>query len=280
MRRLIIFTLLTYSVTAIQAQTKSCCSAHDEFTAFTGDKAFVDKHDEPIPFNYISEKGKMVSYPCPDGIEAYAFLIPAEIESDQYLFVFHEWWGLNDYIKQMAEQFYNDMNKNINVMAIDLYDGRWTASKDTAQKMMNNLDQARAKNIIQGAINKVGPDANVGTVGWCMGGGFSLQASIMLKQQGAACVMYYGFPETDKEKLKDLNADVFMVWPNKDKWINNEVVTQFKTDMLALNKSIHIEEYDADHAFANPSNPKYSKEMADDAYAKVIKFLRERLERT
>ncbi|MFI5171154.1 MAG: dienelactone hydrolase family protein [Chitinophagales bacterium] len=274
MKNIFILSLLLISLSQIYTQSATCCSAHDQFAGLTTDMAFVNKHDEPIPFTYFSENGKMITFQCPDGKMANAFEIPAKKESDDYLFVFHEWWGLNDYIKEVSEKFYTDLDKKVNVIAIDLYDGQVTARKDSAQTFMNSLNQERAISIIMGAINKAGPDAKVATVGWCMGGGFSLQASILLKSQGVACVMYYGFPETDKEKLKDLEADVLMIWPNQDKWINNTVVTQFKTDMLSLNKNLKVEEYTADHAFANPSNPKYNKEFADDAYSKSLIFLK------
>lgn len=270
--------LLIYISTTTFSQNSACCTAHDQFASLSNDIAFVNKHDEPIPFNYYSENGKMVTYQCSDGKEANAFVIPAKETTNKYLIVVHEWWGLNDYVKKFAERFYTDLDSKVNIIAIDLYDGKVAATRDSAMSYMNGLDQERAKVIMMGAIKKAGLDAEVATVGWCMGGGYSLQTSILLKDQGKACVIYYGFPETDKEKLKNLEADVLMIWPTQDKWINSTVVTQFKTDMLSLNKSLVIEEYDADHAFANPSNPKYKKEMADDAYSKSLIFLKDGLE--
>jgi len=70
---------------------------------------------------------------------------------------------------------------------------------------------------------------------------------------------------------------VLFVWAEKDQWINKEVVTKFETNMKTLNKPLEIKKYDADHAFANPSNPKYSKEFADDAMKNSIEFMKKNL---
>ncbi|MEZ4893365.1 MAG: dienelactone hydrolase family protein [Saprospiraceae bacterium] len=53
-----------------------------------------------------------------------------------------------------------------------------------------------------------------------------------------------------------------MIHPNKDKWITGEVVTQFQDNMKAADKSLEVYHFDADHAFANPSSPRYNEEHA------------------
>jgi carboxymethylenebutenolidase len=110
-----------------------------------------------------------------------------------------------------------------------------------------------------------------------MGGGWSLQASIMAGKQGVGCVMYYGMPEKDTAKIKLLAADVYGIFGKKDQWINEAVVTQFKQDMEKAGKKFTYKWYDADHAFANPSNPKFDKTASEDARKNVIAFLRTRL---
>ena len=273
MKKLIIL-LLSFTVTSAFTQNASCCAAPEKFAAFTDDLAFVNMHDEPLPFNFISEKGEMISFKCSDGKDAGAFAIKSNSKSDKYLFVFHEWWGLNDYIKLESEKLYTDLGGDVNVLAIDMYDGRVAITKDSAGNYMKNLDQQRAKTIIEAALDHAGKKAEIVTIGWCMGGAFSLQAGIAAGENAVGSVMYYGFPETDTAKLSKLNAEVLMIWPNKDKWITAAVVDQFKADMLALNKPLKVEEYAADHAFANPSNPKHNAEFAADAYAKSLIFIK------
>lgn len=216
----------------------------------------------------------MVVYVCPDGRNANAYAIKATEKTDNYIFIFHEWWGLNDHIKKMAEKIFTDMGGAVNILALDLYDGKVAATADSATALMQGLDQSRAKSIIQGAINRAGESAHIATIGWCMGGGFALQGSIAAGTKGAGCVMYYGMPETDVNKLKQLNGDVLMIWANEDKWIDKDKVAQFKKDMTGAGKKLKVEEYTADHAFANPSNPKFNKEAAEDAYGKSLAFLK------
>jgi carboxymethylenebutenolidase len=85
--------------------------------------------------------------------------------------------------------------------------------------------------------------------------------------------MYYGMPETDDNRLSQLESPVLFIFAKQDQWINFEVVAAFKKRMNRLKKSLAILEYDTDHAFANPSNPKYEKAAAEDAHGQVVEFL-------
>ena len=266
--------MLAFIFINVDAQQSSCCSAPEQFAALSSDIAFVNKHEEPIPFNFISDAGNSITANCADGTTAKGYGIMATSKSNKYVFVFHEWWGLNDYIKKASEQLYNDLGNKVNIIAIDLYDGKVATIRDSAKALMSSLTNERAKSIIQAFITMAGDSASIATIGWCMGGGYSLQGSLLMDKKAIGCIMYYGMPETNVEKLKTLNADVLMIWPNQDKWINEEVVDQFKLDMAAAKKYLRVEEYTADHAFANPSNPKYNVEASADAYKKSLRFLK------
>jgi dienelactone hydrolase len=118
--------------------------------------------------------------------------------------------------------------------------------------------------------------AMLASIGWCFGGGWSLQEALLGGKQTVGCVMYYGMPEKDVARLKTLNSDVLGIFASQDKWISPEVVARFKKDMAAAGKSLTVESYDADHAFANPSNPKYKKADAAQAHAHALAYLRGR----
>ena len=197
------------------------------------------------------------------------------MQTSYYLFVFHEYWGLNDYIKQESEKLSDDLD--VNVIAVDLYDGKVATTREDAGKYMQAVKTDRAMAIIKGTYAYVGASAKVFTIGWCFGGGWSLQASLAGGAQAVGCVMYYGMPEKDVNKLKTLNCDVIGFFANKDQWITPAVVQQFKTDMAAAGKNITVYQYDADHAFANPSNPIYDKAATLDSYAKAIAFIKVRI---
>jgi carboxymethylenebutenolidase len=142
---------------------------------------------------------------------------------------------------------------------------------------MQAVTTDRASAIIKGAIAYVGPSAKIYTIGWCFGGGWSLQTSLMAGKQAAGCVMYYGMPEKDQSKLRNLNADVLAIFANKDQWINTKVADEFAVNMTTAGKKIIVKKYDADHGFANPSAPAFDKSAREDAYANEIAFFKARI---
>lgn len=193
------------------------------------------------------------------------------------MFVIQEWWGLNDYIKKESETFYTDLGEDVNVIALDLYDGKIAATADSAMKLIQSAKTERLESIIKGAVTYAGTDSKIFTVGWCFGGMWSLQSSLLAGKQAAGCIMYYGRPENNIEKLKTLNCDVIGFFGNKDRSPSPEVVNKFEADMQAAGKKLTAHKYDAGHGFANPSNPVFNKEAAADAHAKAVAFLKERL---
>jgi carboxymethylenebutenolidase len=277
MKKLVVIIAALFTVNAY-AQS-SCCakpSSTETFAMLTKDKKFVSTHLEPLPFTLADPMGKEITFKTPDGKEGYGYEIKAEKYTNNYVLVIHEWWGLNDYIKQESERIYKALG-NVNIIAVDLYDKKVATSRDSAGKYMQSVKTERATAIIQGVLNYAGADAEIGTIGWCFGGGWSLQASMLAGSRARACVMYYGMPESNLEKLQNLQAPVLFIWPEQDKWINNDVVTKFEANMAKARKLLKVEKYNADHAFANPSNPKYSKEFADDAFAKATRFFKKHL---
>lgn len=256
------------------AQT-TCCSkpsSTEAFAMLTSDKQFVDAHENPLEFKLENPLGKTIQFKTADGKVGSAYEIKSKINTNNYLLVFHEWWGLNDHIRKEAERYYQTL-ENVNVIAIDLYDGKIANNRDSASLFMGAIKKERAEAIINGMLTYLGKDAAIATVGWCFGGGWSMQASLLAGNQNKACVVYYGTPEEDLNRLKSLNAPVLFIWPEQDQWINKEMISRFETNMKAAQKDYKIESYEADHAFANPSNPKFNKPFADDAFGKSTAFI-------
>ena len=251
-------------------------SPTEKFALFASNKDFIMSHADPLPYIHASETGKMIAFKTADGKDANGYVLMAKKKTSNWIFVFQEWWGLNDHIKREAEQLYNDLG-NVNVLAIDMYDGKVTAAPEEAGKLMGQFKQDRGNTIVKGALAFAGSDAKVGTIGWCFGGGQSMLAALTAGKQTVACVMYYGMPESDVAKLKTLNSDVLNIWPTQDKWINKDMMDKFEANMKAAGKKLTIKAYDADHAFANPSNPKYNKEFTADAYKHTLEFFKARL---
>jgi carboxymethylenebutenolidase len=253
-------------------------AAPARFAALARETAFTMAHDEPLPFVLQSGKGSMISVKAADGTECFGYEVNAANATKplkNVVFMIHEWWGLNDYIKQEAETLAQELG--VTVIALDLYDKNVATSREDASKFMQAVKPERAKTIIKAFAGYVGSQAKIGTVGWCFGGAWSLQSSLLLGKQAAACVIYYGMPETEAAKLKDLNAPVLGIFAKQEKWITPEIVGKFEQAMKLLNKSIEVKMYDAEHAFANPSNPRYNKAFADEAHALTVAFFKNHL---
>lgn len=260
------------------AQNKSCCSIEKEvsFASFSNQKEFRDIHQVPAAFTLKDAKGSMINFKTSDGKTANAYFVKSEKKSDKFIFVFHEWWGLNDYIKKESDELQQKLG-DVNILAIDLYDGNVAATREDAAKFMQSVKQERAMDIISGAIEYAGKDAKIGTLGWCFGGGWSLQASIMLGKQGKACVMYYGIIDNTPETFRNLNAPVLGIFAKKDGWVNPEVVSNLEKNIKAAGKKIEVKSFDADHAFANPSNEKFDEAATKQAKELTVKFFKDNL---
>ena len=239
-------------------------------------EGFAKTHLSPAPFVLEGGKGRVITFKTPDGKTGRAYAVKSDKPTDKVLFIYQEWWGVNDYIKQVAEKYKDELG-DVNVYAVDLYDGEVAATVAEAQKLMGGLKEERAKAIINGAIEMVGKNAKIASIGWCMGGAWSLQSALLEGKQAVGCVMYYGMPEKNIDRLKTLNCDVIGFFGTQDGYITPEVVKQFEADMKKAGKKIEAHNYDAVHAFANPSNPKYDKVHADEAHAKALAYLKEKL---
>jgi carboxymethylenebutenolidase len=252
-------------------------SPTDKFALFASNKDFNDEHLNPRVYTHVSQAGgKMIKFKTPDGQEANGYLIANTKKTNNWIFVFQEWWGLNDNIKQHAEEIFKSLG-NVNVIALDMYDGKVATDRENAGKYMQEFKQDRGNAIVKGAMDYAGKNAKIGTVGWCFGGGQSLQATLTAGKQAVATVMYYGMPEENVDRLKTLNNDVLFIFAVKDKYINADVIKKFEGNMKAAGKNLTVKTYDADHGFANPSNPIFDKTSAEDAYKNTIDFFKARL---
>ena len=275
-----LFSLVAWGLTGnAQKQTDATLChtpATEKFALFASNKNFNRNHPTPLPYVHVSLAGGRMIKLKTAGAEANAYVLEAKEKTNNWIFVFQEWWGLNDNIKREAENLYNDLG-NVNVLALDMYDGKIGTTSDEAGKYMQEFKQDRGNEIVKGALEYVGKNARIGTIGWCFGGGQSMQAALTVGPQAAGCVIYYGMPEENLDRLKSLSCDVLDIWPTQDKWINKDVTEKFKANMVAAGKNLTVRPYDADHAFANPSNPKHSKDFTADAYKNTLAFLKARL---
>lgn len=247
-----------------------CHDAQAEFAAFANDRHFRAAHPSPLPTAATNE-GEFVTFPVADGVNGRAYMVKASKPTKKYLLLFQEWWGVNSYIKNEAAYWAKTLD--MNVLAPDLYDGKVATTPEEAGKLMQSNNAERSKAIIAGAVQYAGPKANFRTMGWCFGGGWSLKAALQLKKAAKACVMYYGMPEKDIALLKTLKTDVIFIHATQDKWINDNVVADFEKNMAKAGQKLQVYRYNSDHAFANPSSPRYNEAAANEARKVVTAYL-------
>lgn len=196
------------------------------------------------------------------------------------LIVIHEWWGLNDNIREMTRRF---AAEGYLALAVDLYGGRSAATPEEARALMSqtmaspetamaNLRAAHAW------LDTHSGNGRVGSIGWCFGGGMSLSTALMLPEALDAAVIYYGRLETDPEKLAPLAMPILGIFGGQDRGIPLESVQAFEAALVSQGKDVEIVVYpQANHAFANPSGTRYDPEAAEDAWRRTLAFLAERL---
>jgi carboxymethylenebutenolidase len=207
------------------------------------------------------------------GGRAYLSLPPKSKAPLPAVVVIQEWWGLNDNIKHWSDRL---AAEGYAALAVDLYDGKVATTSDSAMAFMKKVNPDRAREILLAGHAFLAKDPRVqasrrGSVGWCFGGGMSLQLAMAAPDLNA-CVMYYGRPETDVEKLKTIRAPLLAIFGNKDEAFPPPLVNEFDAALTKAAVKHEILRFDADHAFANPSNPHYDEKAAAAAWAKVQPF--------
>jgi len=213
-----------------------------------------------------------------DGARAYLSLPPNAKPPLPGVVVIHEWWGLNANVEHWADRLAED---GYAALAVDLYGGRVATTPDSAMAYMKTVDPKRAVEILLAAERTLADDPRIkadcrGVIGWCFGGGYSLQAAIHDPDLHAA-VIYYGHPVTDVAELKRIHAPLLCMFGNLDPSIPSDTVTAFDHALTEAGVEHEIHRYDAVHAFANPSNARYDEQAAEDAWHHVRLFLAEHL---
>jgi carboxymethylenebutenolidase len=189
--------------------------------------------------------------------------------------VIHEWWGLNDWVKEQASKL---ADQGYVTLAVDLYRGKVADTPELAHELMRGVPQDRATRDLVAAVVFLKSQPNVrkdriGSIGWCMGGGYSLDVAIE-EPTLAACVINYGRLVTDPSAVQKIHAAVLGNFGAEDRGITPADVEKFENALKAAGKSVDIKIYpDAGHAFENPNNKTgYRGADASDAWRRIVSF--------
>jgi carboxymethylenebutenolidase len=198
------------------------------------------------------------------------------------IIVIHEYWGLNDWVKEQASKL---ADQGYETLAIDLYRGKVATTPDMAHEIMRGVPEDRAKRDLHAAFEFLQSQPNVkkdriGAIGWCMGGGYSLDVALQ-EPTLAADVINYGHLATDPESLKKINAPILGLFGGQDQDIPPADVKKFGETLDKMGKKIDIKIYDnAGHGFENPNNKTgYRPDDAADAWKRTVAFFAENLKK-
>jgi len=193
----------------------------------------------------------------------------------------HEWWGLNENIKNMANEL---AKQGYVVLAADMYDGQVATTPDQAMQLVGSVRENPSEAIanLQAAVRYLGSlesvnSSRIASLGWCFGGGQSLQLALNTEAENplAATVLYYGNPVMDEQELTKIKWPVLGIFGDQDESIPVENVTKFEQALNSTGIPNEFYIYEGvGHAFANPSGDNYAPEETRDAWGKTLAFLK------
>jgi carboxymethylenebutenolidase len=226
--------------------------------------------------------GETVRYFPSDSLTRGYLAVPTTPGPHPALILIHEWNGLVDRDRQVADAF---ASRGYVTLVADLYEGQIGHDQQENIRLMNeahahpdeiiaNLDAAqkflRARNDITG---------KVGVIGWCFGGGIALSYALGGAEHDATAI-FYGQLVTNPAVLSRLHHPIYGTFAGQDRSIPVDQIHQFQMalDSLGIKNDIHI--YDpVQHGFWLwvDRDPATNLAPAQDAWARLERFLRSAL---
>ena len=260
-------------VNLVQGQSNGANNSIRNVTALsnsTGNGTEVELQNSTV--HYFEDADGYLVFPLGQGNQSSK--LPAVI-------MIHENKGLNDHIKNMANLL---ARQGYVVLAVDLFKGEVSVDPNDTRRMVQSVrnNSEHAISNLQTAVKYVSSLPNVdsskvASIGWCFGGGQSLQLALNSQDHPlAATILYYGAPLiTDKGNLSKIKWPVLGIFGDQDRGISVEQVNQFKASLDEVGITNEIQIYPGvGHAFANPSGANYAPNETQDAWKKTLSFLK------
>lgn len=221
-------------------------------------------------------KTDTISFNTANGTTTAYVAMPDEGVGSKAVVLIHEWWGLNDHIKDIASRY---VAEGFTAIAPDLYRGLVLTDPKDASAAMHSLSIADGIDTIGCAMKAANEKYGInhfGVSGYCMGGTFALRAACEIEGVSAAAAFYGDIP--DEEVLSKLTAPTVFISGKRDAWITPEKVAEMEEIASRHELPLDSVKYDADHAFFNNTRPDvYDETAARDAWAVVVGLFKEKL---
>ncbi len=222
---------------------------------------------------------EMANYPGAGGETLMGYVArPTDGEPRPAVIVIQEWWGLNEHIKDVTRRF---AEAGYVALAPDLYKGVVATEPDEARKLVMELDMANAVAEIAAAGDWLAQQefvsGGVGVVGFCMGGGLSLQTALHHPGSVDAAVAFYGQPLTQDEAA-EVEVPVLGLYGEADQGIPVAAVEMMGEALVEAGVEAETHVYPgAQHSFFNDTRASYHAEAAADAWARTLGWFEEHL---
>jgi carboxymethylenebutenolidase len=196
------------------------------------------------------------------------------------IIVIHDSSGLTDDIKGITREL---AARGYVALAVDLFGGVTTETREQAPASMKALttepDAARTNlKLAYDYLEKYALAPKIASIGWSLGGGWSLQTALMLPDQLDAAVMYYGQIVNRESTLETLKMPILGFFGALDESIAVRDVQYFRGTLASLGKPAEIVIYSGVHqGFADPKSANYDEKAASESWQKTIAFLDESL---
>lgn len=219
-----------------------------------------------------------VTFPIADG-EAHGYLAVPEAGSGPGVIVIQEWWGLTDHIKDVADRL---AAEGFVALAPDLFGGWITHDGEEAERLMSELPAEKGAQQLAGAVDHLlsleeVTSSTVGTIGFCMGGGFVLALAAQQGEKVSAAVPFYGVGQAVPQTFTGVRAAVQGHYAERDEMYPVEQAKE-QEQQIRRESGAEVEffYYDAGHAFHNDENliGTYEPELARLAWGRAVDFLR------
>ncbi|KAA0929684.1 MULTISPECIES: dienelactone hydrolase family protein [Streptomyces] len=220
-----------------------------------------------------------VTFPS-GGTTAHGYLALPPAGRGPGVIVIQEWWGLTDHIADVTERL---AKEGFVALAPDLYGGNVAHESSEALRMMQELPVERGVELLSGAVDhllamdEVTSDS-VGSVGFCMGGGFVLQQAATDPRVRAAVPFYGGIPG-DGPDFSGLKAQIQGHYGERDDSIPLDYLASLGEtirEQSGITPEFHV--YPAGHAFFNDGRPEaHDPESSALAWRRTVEFLHAQL---
>jgi carboxymethylenebutenolidase len=226
--------------------------------------------------------GEVRYYGDVEGYLARPANMPSDGEAYPALVLIHEWWGLNDNIRGLADDF---AERGYVALAVDLYEGKVAETPDEAGVLAGAVrdDVASAFENLTAAVDYLSSlgyvdGERLASVGWCFGGGWAYEMA--RNDLGVdASVMYYGRFSLEDD-LSMMRAHILGHFGEEDASIVVDDVREFEAKLTTQGGDHAVFIYpNAGHAFANVDNEDaYNEEAAQLAWQRTMEFLTRELQ--